>query len=59
GNGISDTKSRDKWEAEGGLTTWQRANEKARKILSGSRPPKLAKTLEKSMREKFNLFLEP
>ncbi len=59
GNGISDTKSRDKWEAEGGLTTWQRANEKARKILSGNRPPKLAKNLEKSMREKFNLFLEP
>lgn len=57
GNGISDKRSRDRWEADGSKTAWKRANERAKKIIASDEPSKLNKTLEKQLREKFDLYL--
>jgi len=57
GNGISDKRNRDRWEANGSKTAWERANERAKKIITSDEPPKLDKTLETQLREKFDLYL--
>ncbi len=58
GNGISDGRNRDRWEADGSKTAWERANERAKKIIASDEPVKLDKTLETQLREKFDLYLE-
>ena len=58
GNGISDKRSRDKWEADGSKNTWQRANEMARHVIFDGASSKLEKNLEKTLRDKFDLYLQ-
>ena len=58
GNGISDKRSREKWEADGSKNTWKRANEMARRVIFDGASSKLEKNLEKTLREKFDLYLQ-
>jgi len=58
GNGISDKRSRDKWEADGSKNTWKRANEMARHVIFDGASSKLEKNLEKTLRDKFDLYLQ-
>ena len=57
GNGISDKRNRDRWEADGSKTAWQRANERAKKIIASKEPARLDKDLEMKIRERFDIYL--
>jgi trimethylamine--corrinoid protein Co-methyltransferase len=57
GNGVTDRKSRDKWEKDGSLDTRQRAQAMARKILETARPSYIPEEIDKTIRKKFNILL--
>ena len=57
GNGVTDRKSREKWEQEGSLDTRQRALVKAKKLLAGPKPSYIPDEIDKAIREKFNILL--
>jgi len=57
GNGVTDRKSREKWEQEGSLDTRQRALVKAKKLLAQPKPSYIPDEIDKAIREKFNILL--
>jgi trimethylamine---corrinoid protein Co-methyltransferase len=57
GNGVTDRKSREKWEQEGSLDTRQRALAIARKLLTNPKPDYIPEEIDKAIREKFNILL--
>ena len=57
GNGVTDKKSRDKWEQEAGLDTRQRALAIAKKLLETPQPSYIPEEIDKAIRKKFNILL--
>ena len=57
GNGVSDRKSRVKWEKEGGRDAWQRAREIVKRILAEEEKPYIPEDLDKTIRERFKILL--
>jgi len=57
GNGVTDRKSREKWEQEGSLDTRQRALGIARKLLAEPKPSYIPDEIDRAIREKFNILL--
>jgi trimethylamine--corrinoid protein Co-methyltransferase len=57
GNGVTDRKSREKWESEGKLDTRQRALAIAKKLLSNPKPNYIPEEIDEAIREKFNILL--
>ena len=57
GNGVTDRKSRDKWEQEASLDTRQRALAIAKKLLETPQPSYIPEEIDKAIREKFNILL--
>lgn len=56
GNGVTDRKSRDKWEAEGSQDTRQRALTIAKKLLANEKSY-IPEAIDAAIREKFNIVL--
>ena len=56
-NGVTDRKSREKWEKEGSLDTRQRANAIARKLLENPIQSYIPEEIDKAIREKFKILL--
>ena len=57
GNGVTDRKSRDKWEKEGSLDIRKRALAIAGKLLSGPESSYISAETDKAIREKFNILI--
>lgn len=57
GNGVTDRKSRDKWEKGGSLDTRERALGIAKKLLSTGKPSYIPEEIDRAIREKFNILL--
>ncbi|MDA3917028.1 MAG: trimethylamine methyltransferase family protein [Deltaproteobacteria bacterium] len=57
GNGVTDRKSRDKWEKEGSLDTRQRAAGIAKKLLGSPESSYISDDIDKKIREKFKILL--
>jgi trimethylamine--corrinoid protein Co-methyltransferase len=57
GNGVTDRKSREKWEEDGCLDTRQRALAIAKKLLSNPKPNYIPEEIDEAIREKFNILL--
>ncbi|MBI5579664.1 MAG: trimethylamine methyltransferase family protein [Deltaproteobacteria bacterium] len=57
GNGVSDRRSRNKWEQDGGLDARERGRQIARKILSAPELPFLSEAADKAIRRKFTIHL--
>ena len=57
GNGITDRKSRQKWEKEGSLNTRERAREKAQEILATHTPEMIPPEIDARIRERFEILL--
>lgn len=57
GNGVTDRKSREKWEAEGSLDIRQRALERARQLLANPNPVYIPEDIDQAIRAKFNILL--
>ena len=57
GNGITDRKSRQKWEKEGSLNTRERAREKAKEILATHKPEMIPPEIDARIRERFEILL--
>ncbi len=56
-NGVSDQKSRERWEKDGGLDTRERARNVARKILSESPGSYIPEDLDRRIRQQFDILL--
>jgi len=57
GNGITDSKIRDRWEKEGSRDTRQRAREMAKAILNCKESPCIPEDVDRAIRAKFNILL--
>ncbi|MBC8460956.1 MAG: trimethylamine methyltransferase family protein [Deltaproteobacteria bacterium] len=57
GNGVTDSKSRDKWEKEGSRDTFARAREIAKKLLDTDEKSYISEKIEQAIREKFDILL--
>ncbi|MBC2706072.1 trimethylamine methyltransferase family protein [Desulfobacula sp.] len=57
GNGVTDRKSREKWEQDGSLDIRQRALAMAKKLLAGPKPSHIPEEIDKEIKEKFNILL--
>ena len=57
GNGVTDRKSREKWEQEGSLNARQRASDIAKKLLANPKPSYIPEEIDRAIREKFNILL--
>lgn len=57
GNGITDQKSRQKWEKEGSLNTRERARKKAKELLATHTPEKIPPKIDARIRERFKILL--
>ncbi|MEA1967496.1 MAG: trimethylamine methyltransferase family protein, partial [Thermodesulfobacteriota bacterium] len=58
GNGVTDRKSRDKWEKEGSLDTRTRAKKIAEKLLEKSETSYIPDEIDRAIREKFEILLK-
>ncbi len=58
GNGVTDSKSRDKWEKEGSLDARERARVIARDLIASAKPSLIPEEIDKTIREKFNILLD-
>lgn len=56
-NGVTDRKSRDRWEADGSLDVRQRALNIAKKLLSTPKPSYIPAEIDAAIRDKFNILL--
>lgn len=56
GNGVTDRKSRDKWESDGSLDTRQRALTIAKELLANEKSY-IPEAIDAAIREKFNIVL--
>ncbi len=59
GNGVTDRKSRDKWEQDGSLDIRQRALEMAKKLLSNPEPSYIPKAVDRAIKDEFHILLQP
>lgn len=57
GNGITDRKSRSKWEKDGAQDTWVRARAIVKKMLSAEKRSYIAPDVDKAIREKYEILL--
>ena len=57
GNGVTDRKSRVKWEKDGSRDAWMRAREIVRGILQSAETPYISAAQDKAIREKYNILL--
>ncbi len=57
GNGVTDRKSRDKWEKEGSLDSRKRALRIAKKLLATPKPSYIPEEIDRAIRKKFNILL--
>ncbi|SMC23053.1 trimethylamine---corrinoid protein Co-methyltransferase [Desulfacinum hydrothermale DSM 13146] len=57
GNGISDRKSRSKWEKEGASGTWGRARRMVERLLSEDESPYIPGSLDGQIRKRFDILL--
>lgn len=57
GNGITDSKSRDKWEKQGSLDTRTRGREIAKKILSEDEKSYISEEVDQAIRGKYDILL--
>ncbi|MEN6483728.1 MAG: trimethylamine methyltransferase family protein [Syntrophobacteraceae bacterium] len=57
GNGVTDRKSRVKWEKDGSLDARERARTIARRILSAEEEPCISEAHDRAIREKYEILL--
>jgi trimethylamine--corrinoid protein Co-methyltransferase len=57
GNGVTDRKSRQKWEKEGSLDTRARARQKAKEILAAQQPEMIPPEIDTRIRDRFQILL--
>jgi trimethylamine--corrinoid protein Co-methyltransferase len=57
GNGVTDQKSRDKWEQDGGIDARTRARTIARKILAQAETSYIPEDIDRAIRERFDILL--
>ena len=57
GNGVTDRKSRVKWEKEGSPDARERARKIARRILSAEEEPRLSEEHDRAIRAKYEILL--
>ena len=57
GNGVTDSKSRDKWEKDGSQDARKRAREIAKKILTRDEKPYIPEEVDRAIREKYDILL--
>lgn len=58
GNGVSDSRSRDKWEKDGSLDARERARNLARRILSEAPASHITEEIDQTIRKQFNILLK-
>jgi len=57
GNGVTDRKSRQKWETEGSLDTRTRARQKAKEILAAQQPEMIPSEIDARIHDRFEILL--
>ena len=57
GNGVTDRKSREKWEQEGSLDIRQRALNMAKKLLETEEPSYIPQEVDAAIKERFKIVL--
>ena len=57
GNGISDRKNRERWEAEGSLSARERARIKAKNLISQEQNCYISADADKNIKERFDILL--
>jgi trimethylamine--corrinoid protein Co-methyltransferase len=57
GNGVTDSRSRDKWEKDGGLDARDRARNLAKRILSEAPVSHISEDMDRSIRNQFKILL--
>ena len=57
GNGVTDQKSREKWEQDGGLDARKRARAIARTILAQEETSYISEDIDRAIRERFDILL--
>jgi len=57
GNGVTDSRSRDKWEKDGGLDARARARNLAKRILSEAPASHISEDMDQAIRNRFNILL--
>jgi trimethylamine--corrinoid protein Co-methyltransferase len=57
GNGVTDRKSRDKWEEDGARDARERAREIARKLLAGEEKSYISEEVDRTIRANFRILL--
>ena len=57
GNGVSDRKSRVKWEKDGARDAWMRAGQIVRRILSAGEVSYISDEQDEAIRRQFNILL--
>lgn len=58
GNGVTDSRSRDKWEKDGGLDARERARKLAKRILSETPTSHISEDMDRSIRNRFKILLK-
>ncbi len=58
GNGVTDSRSRDKWEKDGALDARDRARNLAKRILSETPVSHLSEDLDRNIRNRFKILLK-
>ena len=56
GNGVSDRKSRVKWEKEGARDAWMRAREIVKRILSAEEKTTISEAQDRAIRQRFEIL---
>lgn len=57
GNGVTDRKSREKWEKDGGFDIRARALKIAEKLLSNPKPEYIPRKIDEAVRKRFKILL--
>ena len=57
GNGVTDAKSRDKWEKEGSQDAFARARDRAKKLLATDEKSYIPEEIDQTIRKKFDILL--
>ena len=57
GNGVSDKKSRSKWEDNGSMDARENARKIAKKLVANRESTYIAPEVDGAIREKFNILL--
>jgi trimethylamine--corrinoid protein Co-methyltransferase len=57
GNGVSDWKNREMWEADGAQDTWQRAGQMVKDMLARKGKSYIPEDADQAIRRKFKIML--